>query len=153
MLKTNIYLHKYVIDSLKQFGELNEVINRVIDAGMEGKFDIEDLPIAPLRTPGDCSQLTVIVHNQSYCELVAMHGARSQTVSLRRILYHFVDNELYVDLGWSVQKQDDYNNSLFKNKLAIVIHDCSKLYKIAPVRYKDCCMSILKLLKEINDGT
>lgn len=99
-MEYNIYIHRYVRDILSQFGDINTVVNHIVDEGMRGKFNIYALDKAPPRTTGDMCQYTITILNKEYNELVQTHGNRSSTVSLRRIIYHFVDNELYEELGW-----------------------------------------------------
>ena len=40
----SIYLHKYVVDTLQLFGNLDETINKILQAGADGDIEILDRP-------------------------------------------------------------------------------------------------------------
>lgn len=128
----HIYLHRYIVEAMEQFGPLWKVIPRIVDEGVAGAFPIEALPPAPHRTPGDMVQVTVDVTNEDYNAMVQERSTRSSLVSLRRIIYHFVDNELYVDLGWQPSPTATPAPSAYQRTLAIVITDVARLRQYAP---------------------
>lgn len=145
----NVYVHKYVSDTLKQFGSIDDVVNRVVDMGMDGTLCIENLPKAPPRTTG-MVQLHINIENREYNELIACHGSRSSTYSLRRILYYVVDNEILVDMGWepaTVVKTP----SLYEQKLAIVMTETVKLYNYSAPAQKPTIKKILVILEELHE--
>lgn len=148
----NVYLHKYVIDILSQFGEIDTVINHIVDAGMAGAFSMQDLPKAPDRTPGEMTQLQVDIHNVEYNELLGSRGGRSMTYSLRRIIYHFVDNEIYSELGWEPVASAAEMSS-FTRRLANLITDAMRLHRSCPFTLRPYCNKVLTALKEFNDAS
>ena len=145
----NVYVHKYVSDTLKQYGSIDDVVNRIVDMGMNGTLCIENLPKAPHRTTG-MVQLHINIENPEYNELISCHGSRSSTYSLRRILYHIVDNEILLDMGWepvtTVSKP-----SLYQQKLAIVMTEAVKLYQYAAPAKKPTIKQLLMILEELHE--
>lgn len=107
-MKFSIYLSNNVIDVLECYGPINDVVNKILECGAEGLFDIMDKPTPPPKENG--KQVIVDVTEPNYLALVDMYSVKSSRISLRRLLYWFVDNEVYVELGWEgVQKYKDSN--------------------------------------------
>lgn len=44
----SVYLHKYVVDTLCLFGDLSEVVNRILQEGADGNIELIDRP--PCKT-------------------------------------------------------------------------------------------------------
>lgn len=146
----NVYVHKYISDTLRQFGSIDTVVNRIIDMGMTDKLCIDNLPAAPPRTTGDMVQLHINIENQEYNDLVAYHGSRSSTYSLRRILYHVVDNEILVEMGW--EPTDEVKvPTLYQQKLAMVTTEAIKLYNYARPAQKPTIKKLLVILEELHE--
>ena len=105
-IKISIYMDDYVLDVLKAFGELNEVVNKVLDACID-TVDLTELPSCPPLTK-DTHRVDVIVTNQTYIDLSEMYGRNSKKFSLRRLLYWFVENSKYEEYeGFvPVQRED-----------------------------------------------
>ncbi len=101
MKKVNVYLHDVVYDTLTLFGDINSVVNRILDAFSEGKIDITNKPKCPEKMHG--SQYCITIENQDYINLLNTLG-RSSSISLRRLLYWFVDQEVYNELEWEVTR-------------------------------------------------
>lgn len=115
-MKTSIYLHRYIYDILRQFGEINDVVNRLLDAGSTGELDIYSKP--PCPKPGrECSRYEIDITNTDYLKMKSIMGANSNFISLRRLLYWFVEHEIYVDLGWRTVKYVNKNTLAAINKL------------------------------------
>lgn len=150
----HIYLHNYVTDTLEMFGDLNNVINDIVDEAVKGTIPMESLPPAPTRSHDNCRQYMIDVTNTEYLQLVSDKGYKNKTVSLRRILYYFVDNELYNELGWS-QKHDYEQQEVTKYQLAFAkaVTAVSKLYKLCNNTQKQTLLKVLAELRGLKDGT
>lgn len=150
-MEYNIYVHRYIRDILSQFGDINTVVNHIVDEGMRGKFNIYALDKAPPRTTGDMCQYTITILNKEYNELVMTHGNRSSTVSLRRIIYHFVDNELYEELGWDVTdpqpKLDAYTVALTK-----LTDATSQLNDYIPYQHRQLYNEVVQAVRRLIDA-
>ena len=103
----SIYLHKDRVDILKTFGDLNNVINRILDACDEGYIELENKPECEPRD--GASRYNVIITNENYIELLGFYGVKNKNISLRRLIYWFVDNEMYNELDW--EPINDYIDS------------------------------------------
>lgn len=97
-MRQSIYLHRQVKDVLNCFGSLTDVINRILQEGANGRIDIMDKPPAPPRD--GAARYDVIITDPNYLELIEQFTPFSPRISLRRLLYWFVENEVYNDLGW-----------------------------------------------------
>lgn len=141
-----LYLDEQTAIVLRMFGTINDVVNRIIDEGMAGKFDMFDKPVAPPRD--DCSRYEVHINNEDYIQMMANYPEKSSKVSLRRLVTWFIDNAVYEELGWTiscdkrkrdnlVKKLDDVMNTLQKSMAVFpmvnhelfsnAINDCKKL--------------------------
>ena len=94
MKKYSLYLHEEIIETLKCFGELNEVINRLfedtINNGMLYESTFENAPPREGARRIDAWIKTDIVSQLSH-------------VRVRTAIYWFVENEMYSELGWKMK--------------------------------------------------
>lgn len=135
-----IYLHRPIVAVLKCYGELDEVINRVLSEAANGKFDIMDKPAAPPRQGAGVYAINITEPN--YLELIKVYSIYSPKVSLRRILYWFVENEIYNELDWEiVNNYVDKSQKIFTNKLNIIVDELEKA-----TRYTQNEMTIATLM-------
>ena len=126
MIVLSVYLHEYVVNTLKMYGELDDVVNNVLDESDAGNFDITDKPECQSRD--GAGRYNITITNENYIKLLTAYGVKNKRISLRRLLYWFVDNEIYCDLGWECIRDYDYNTKKRINKLITnVICDISKL--------------------------
>ena len=124
-MQMSIYLSNDVATMLHCYGTLNDVINKILIAGAEGAIDIMDKPKVPDKKGGHCYR--VEIKEPNYLELIATFGTKSSRISLRRLLYWFVENEVYMELGWEpteIYVDDEINKS----------YDC--LMELKQVLYK-----------------
>lgn len=150
MLEITVYLHEYVYDALTAFGPLTDVVNRVLDAGEQGCIPIENLPPTPPRSSVSCRQCKIIVTNEYYEDLIATHGERSSVVSLRRILYNFVDNELWTELEWKAVSQIiTVSTSRYVHSLQRVVSSLTRAASQAPLAHRATIVDIAARLKEL----
>ena len=108
----SLYLDEQTAIVLRTFGTINDTVNRIIDAGMSGAFDIFDKPVAPPRE--ECRRYEVSIANKEYISLISMYPDKSPKTSLRRLVTWFVDNELYVDLEWKISVDKNKRDSLLR---------------------------------------
>ena len=97
-MKISLYLHKDIVDILSMYGDLTSVVNAVLDECASGRIDLQDKP--PCRPRDGAGRYNVIVDNEYYESMVDMFGIKSKNISVRRLLYWFVENEVYNDLEW-----------------------------------------------------
>ena len=94
-----ITVNRSTVQILKAFGDLNEVADKILDYCEETDNPFEDMPPIQLNEP---TKISVEVTNTTFLQLVNLYGARSNKVSLARVLEWFVTNEEYINLGWSL---------------------------------------------------
>lgn len=103
---TSIYLHRPVAETLLLFGDtLEDSINRILDVCAEGRIDLMDKPACPDRT--GAMRYNIDIKNAYYLDLYNYYPVNSSKISLRRLLYWFVDNEIYNELGWRAERKLD----------------------------------------------
>ena len=96
----SIYLHQPIADTLRCYGNLDDVVNRILSLGDEGAIDIMNKPVPPDRE--GAIRFDVNVTNESYIKLLDTFSPKSSHISLRRLLYWFAENEIYNEVGWTV---------------------------------------------------
>lgn len=97
-MKLSIYLHSDIVDVLKTYGKLDDVVNSMLDAADEGEFEIENKP--ECRPREGAGRYDVNVTNATYLSLLNTYGVKSKAISLRRLIYWFVENEIFNEIGW-----------------------------------------------------
>ena len=97
-MKMSVYLHKEVADTLRCYGDLDEVVNKILEQCEGGIIDVFNKPKAPERY--GAIRYNIDVTNEYYLSLLANYPPNSPFVSLRRLLYWFVEEEMYEVLEW-----------------------------------------------------
>lgn len=113
----NIHLHKEIADALRCFGDLSTVVNRILQAGADGLIDIMDKDACPDKE--GCEHCRIDITEPNYIELYKTYGPKNRRISLRRLLYWFVENEIYDQLCWQTVNTEivDKRAISFKKKL------------------------------------
>ena len=111
-MKLSIYLHKEIADTLRLFGDLSYVTNLILQYGAEGYYDVCNKPAIVDR--GTASRYMIDVTEPNYLQLLAVHSSNSPKISLRRLLYWFVENEMYNEVGMTISKYKDIRTSIHK---------------------------------------
>lgn len=124
MIKVNIAISENYYKILRLFGTMDEVVDKALKLVELGEIDIEDCP--PVPTTRDCRRTVVIINNEYYEELRAKYGPTSSKISINRLLYYIVDNELYSVYSW------EQNFELTKDQKQIVQScKCDILYRLS----------------------
>lgn len=95
MQKISIYLHQEIIDILNCFGKMNDVVNRLLEECINNGSIYGEMEKAPDRT--GARRLVFFIRKDLISQLPRM--------SLRPIIYWFVENEIYNELGWKMSKE------------------------------------------------
>ena len=147
----SVYLHDEIHSVLNCFGELNDVVDKILVAAAEGQIELMCKPPAPDRS--GARRFDIEVTNEDYLTLLRQVGTKSPRVSLRRLLYWFVEEEVYEMLGWEMT--NDYRSdkdAKFKKR----IDDISKQVEDVRDRYSslyhDKLTSILRILEELKNA-
>lgn len=96
----NVYIHPSAVDILYCFGDINTVVNKIIDELYARNVDIESCCKEPAPNQSGCRHYQIVINNADYNALRAAYPAKSYKVSLRRIINWFVVNEMYFEWGW-----------------------------------------------------
>ena len=124
----SIYLHKNIYEVLNCYGDLSTVTNRILDACEQGVIDLFDMPKCQQRD--GATRCDIDVTSEYYLQLVATFPVNSPRISLRRLLYWFVENEMYDVLEWEVL--NDYCSKEVQktaNKVKSIRQEVEKLQK------------------------
>lgn len=156
-MQFSIYLHKPIAETLMCYGDLSDVVNKILDASEQGAFDIIDRPRCPARD--GATRYVIDVKSEYYLSMLENFPINSPRISLRRILYWFVENEMYDELEWEVTLE--YHNKekeKMLKKLSNIISEFSKLSLKFNSEEKDFTFekglkeNLDKLWDIINDG-
>lgn len=97
-MKYSLYLHREIVDTLRMFGNLGDVVNKIVDAGMDGYYDVINKPPCPPRD--GASRYIIDIYNEDYLQIMRSYPANSPISSPSRLIYWFVENQMYDELGW-----------------------------------------------------
>lgn len=141
----SVYLHPPIANLLRCFGDLDTVVNKILQEGEAGNIQLENLE--PCQDRVGASRYDINITNEYYLALLDTYPQNSAKISLRRILYSFVENEIYEELGWSATHEYiDTKRKKLRNKIIRIKSDVSKLQK--DTRHQ-ACETILTLLDNI----
>lgn len=94
----SVYLHSTVAAVLRCFGTLDEVTDRILQLAADGHFDVTHMP--PCGPRDGAARYNIEVTEPNYLQLLEDFGPHNSSVSLRRVLYWFVENQVYEEYGW-----------------------------------------------------
>ena len=151
----SLYLHKNISETLMCYGKLGDVVNKILELCEENVIDIMDMPKCQPRD--GASRYDIDVTNEYYLSLLESFPIKSPRISLRRLLYWFVEQEMPDVLGWEVVNDYvDSNKIKMLKKLGGAETDLFKLTAIANNTEREVLLEILnkiRLLKDIvNNG-
>lgn len=146
-MKVSVYLHSYIVDTLRMYGKLDDVVNAILDEADNGMFDITDKPNCESRDKA--SRYMIDITNDTYLTLMQSYPPNSSKISLRRLIYWFVENEIYDECGWTtnnVLKRKE-NNKIYK-KILDLKEQCTKLLSVFSDNY-DALIIVTDILKQM----
>ena len=91
-MKMSVYLSNAIIAELTAHGPLDEVVDSILQLGADGQIDLEQRPKCGPR--GEDRRIDIEITNLYYLELLTHYPQNSTQISLRRLLYWFVENDL-----------------------------------------------------------
>jgi hypothetical protein len=145
----SIYLHKEIVNVLRSFGDLDIVVNQILAYGAEGYYEVTDKPPAPPRDMA--GRYTISITDENYLQLLEIYPVNSPKISIRRLLYWFVENEMYDELGWKINTYCNKNNDDTLNNIKNIIRSITELASVMEDKYKpytDKAINELKSLEE-----
>lgn len=148
MRNLDIRLHKEYVDVLTQFGTLSYTTNCILNACEIGAIDLFDKPVAP---PKDGTQKHIItIDNLWYEQLLDDYGPKNMHISLRRLLYWFVDNEIYNDIGLQIDAtKRTVLDTRFAREKATCIQQLKKLQNLSTRNSRRKLQEIIQSLIEV----
>ena len=129
----SVYLHKYVVDTLCLFGDLSEVVNRILQEGADGNIELLDRPQCANRN--GAGRYNINIYQPDYIDLLQSYAVNSPKLSIRRILYWFVDFSVYEDLGW--KQVNAYEDKELKRLLKHIDTARSSLKRVGILKKDD----------------
>lgn len=151
----SIYLHREIANTLRCFGPLDEVVNRVLAAGAAGQFDVMDKPPCPGRETA--TRYNIDITEPCYLAILQQYGPHSTRVSIRRLLYWFVEQQVYEQLGWrTTNRYTDERRKMAVRKTRQAIDAMERAYKFCDGSYKELAERLTQQLRafqeELSDG-
>ena len=64
----SVYLHKYVVDTLCLFGDLSEVVNRILQEGADGNIELIDRP--PCKNREGAGRYNITINQSDYIDML-----------------------------------------------------------------------------------
>lgn len=149
-MRMSVYLHDEIYSVLRCFGNLDEVTNKILDAASSGEFDVENKPKVIERS--GARRYDIDVQNNDYLELYAIRR-NSPSISLRRLLYWFVENEMYEYLGWEVKSE--YKDAAYEKRKKLITkirQDLEKLGTLMRGNGRNIVAKAKELILELEEG-
>lgn len=134
-MQVSIYLHQDILNELAYYGDLDNVVDQILTLGERGAIDLEDRP--PCRPRANAKRVTVNIHNRYYITLLRTYPAKSSRISLRRILYWFVENDMCTLLNTETITDEEQYERLYIQVLDIV-HELVTLQQTMSETYTRC---------------
>lgn len=146
-----VRLHEDYYNMLRAFGELNDVVNTILNHCSAGDISCMDKPQAPSLV--GTARYEIDITNEDYVKLLKTYGQRSQRISLRRLLYWFVDMEVYNELSFVVNKRSLEDIRMASNdrtrKLLEKIIDASVELAKLKGEYVTECQNIINIAEKL----
>lgn len=119
MKKYSVYLHQDVIDVLECFGRIGDVLTKMMKTLVQTDLlDGETLGTAPPRE--DARRIEFFVDDDTVMQLTGL--------PLRQIIYWFVENEVYDQLGWKpIREYREREKTRIVNGFDRALSELSKL--------------------------
>lgn len=129
MIKVNVTISEEYYKILRLFGTMDEVVQKALVLAERGEIDFEDCPY--VQQYGRLKHVVVTVDNPYYETLRSLYGATSTKISINRLLYYIVDNELYEVYEWKqVNKYNEENEAKIAGCKSTILHNINKLTKM-----------------------
>lgn len=146
-MQLTIYLSDVVYDVLKCYGRLDEVVNKILEAGAEGVIDIMNKPTVSEKRDGHYYKINIT--EPCYISLLEMYGTKSSRISLRRLLYWFVENEVYSELLW--EPVDEWVDEHASKSFDVLMDTKQNIYKLSKLfpQYEQEISNIYDILNKI----
>lgn len=155
-MKLSIYLHSSIVDVLKCYGDLDDVVNKILEQGAAGVFDVMNKPPCPGRDGAGRYEIDIV--EPTYLEMLETYSPFSSKISLRRLLYWFVENEIYEELGWEqTRAYESRNDILLSKKVANALSELEIAKRYSHNRHVlqllcTECENIKKIQEYLRDG-
>lgn len=133
-MQMSVYLSDSVITELKAHGGVNYAVNYILELCENGYIDIENKPRCHSRDLD--RRVNIEVTNSYYLNLLYNTG-NSSKISLRRLIYWFVDNDMFSAYE-TVYKLDV--DELHRTKIEMRQHISESLRSL--ILAHDCAMKI-----------
>lgn len=139
-MRKRIVLPNDTLNVLLQFGDIDTVVNKILELVEQELIPIDNLPVAKTGCSID-KKVTINITNQWYIETCI----NMRSVKLKRILQYFVDNELFNEFNWTIvhYKRNDALCAL--NYAHSYLIDCSRLSE----KYRDVILNIAQQVGEL----
>jgi hypothetical protein len=146
----SIYLHKPIAETLMCYGDLSDVVNRILEVSETGVFDVVDVPKCEPRD--GATKYFINVTNETYLSLVASFPPNSPRLSLRRLLYWFVEQEMYEVLEWeTVNEYVSKDKEKILKKIGGIDSELTKLQRNLNYEEYEIVQDILEKLIKLKE--
>ena len=143
----DVRLPKDYVNILRMYGTLDEVAELALDMVYNEVLPpIQEMDVPPSDKSG-CSKYIIAVSHQQYCDDCEMYGANNPRVSLRRLLYYIVDNEIYSN--WLLRTAPLETDAKYKERLTRCISSIKLLINKAPPEHISCLRKALQLVQSL----
>jgi len=150
-MKIAVSLPKKTVQTLCLFGNLNDVVNKILYQGEIGVIDIMNKPKTNARK-GQTTIVFIDITNEYYLDLLKTFTSRSSTISLHRLLVWFTENEIYNTLDFEIvnePKEVFSTNNVFLKRYSSAVVSLQALYNICNENNKNLLKKVFLIMKSM----
>ena len=147
MRYVDVRLPKDYVNLLRMYGTLEKVTQLALNmVHNETLPPIQEMDSAPSDKRG-CGKYIIAVNDEQFCKDCEIYGANNPRVSIRRLLYYIVDNEIYTD--WELRTTPLETDDKYKERINKCILIIKTLMRKAPpehIKYLEKALEYIQML-------
>lgn len=139
----SIYLPESTLSILRYYGDVDKVVNKILEEFYTRQIDFQNAPSGVPRTY--CKRVSINITYKPYIEDVEVTGIKNKSLSLSRIVQLFIDGGYYNEFGWKMCTKNPDNAAIYKR--IIFLENNSKFLVKNNAKYADELMKLLEKMR------
>lgn len=145
-MRVSVRVHDEYYKYMTQFGQFAETIDRLLTEINSRQIDFEQFDKVP--PVNGTRNIMVEINNSFYIALVEQYGVHNYKISIRRMIYWFVDYDMGNEWGWPIVQQDSFPSKMSKY-VERMEHFCNLALKHSMPPHTDTLQTIQDLIQQL----